>query len=1043
MLLDRPTSHISVHPTLLHGLHDTDDTHCGALAVTSTDRSDKLLMHGDASDPARYSTNVRWHMALGVVNNNGVALDAVRLPPLVDVAATSADPNPHYCLDGAQKLREMPQISEIFKYTTSQLHHLRLNGLDGLNDPQLHPPAGTASVIYTKDASAADISTGQRMLFPREDSQLAVIKAAAAASAGSARPAGSRRGGIDSVASGAGSGPDDGRTADVAFAAHRNQLRHLFAFATAIRHRRAAHAKKDDKHRDNDESALLHMLYPHESVLHRRRLDNLSFVEFLGVTQSSYVYIKDGFAFFNVHIEQMLFPFVHTQREGSSYWIIIPYTELPELYKLAGEIYQLLYRPSGLSADQRLVMGRAMVLSKQLFLSPEILADAHIRFTEHVLIKGETLMAPGGCAHFGFSTDPGRTVSVAFNACTDRWLEDGLPYLVNHMQFLRQLKQLQQSKKKLKALGAAPTDKFNDVTYLIQKAINNCPPAYMCAFLRGLYADFQLILAQQPLSDSHSVCSYPALLMKHATAEATIRLHVEQIESVLTDIHEPSMRTFLKAYDEECQCSDCNKNAMHPSEFCLSILCKCDCHESVLTNSTDAHPTLVRAEDIQLGDLANFDATAPVRTYRCVEMHCPHEFSSVEASFEHRRECSYARAQTTMDEASVSRLQPPEPALASVVPTLTNDAGRADTACSAAAPMEIETWLQTQQAIAATTAAEIASPSDLPDAIIQTKEIQCSIVPARDATLTDAELFQLLQAAVQRQWPTQLDAETLFSTTDKQCIIKPVDGGLWWRISLSAQSNRCLYNAAALAYGVPPEQLHVSIIAAVEECFALPVNEIYQSRGYRAIANVVHDTVAGPGVAAYKQQPGCHGNRDSSTLIQDLLDKQRLAEVALSTLDVAVKKEAAAADSLAPAVTTEFIAQAKSTVLDFIRAHWAAEMYGSDSLVQLHASRKEVEHVAVIQRTDDQVPPVTWTFKPAKSDSQQYRRSHAVVFVHRESEHYWLLFRRSGSAGPQSVQFRFDPDEANRSAVELFPSHIKIVRATCWTPQLPSAVVTR
>jgi hypothetical protein len=65
-----------------------------------------------------------------------------------------------------------------------------------------------------------------------------------------------------------------------------------------------------------------HSLYPDQSPLHRELLVNLSPVEFEGVS-SCYLYVKSGFQFFNLHVEQLLFTFVHQQLTGSSEWIIL------------------------------------------------------------------------------------------------------------------------------------------------------------------------------------------------------------------------------------------------------------------------------------------------------------------------------------------------------------------------------------------------------------------------------------------------------------------------------------------------------------------------------------------------------------------------------------------------------------------------------------------------------------------------------------------------------------------------------------------------
>jgi hypothetical protein len=79
----------------------------------------------------------------------------------------------------------------------------------------------------------------------------------------------------------------------------------------------------------------------------------------------------------------------------------------------------------------------------------------------------------------------------------------------------------------------------------------------VCACMRGLYADLQQLLKEEPPSDRLAVCSQPALLMEKSTAKESIRRHLEQIEDVLTRLHSAKMRVFLRNHDNPCHCSSC------------------------------------------------------------------------------------------------------------------------------------------------------------------------------------------------------------------------------------------------------------------------------------------------------------------------------------------------------------------------------------------------------------------------------------------------------------------------------------------------------
>jgi len=297
--------------------------------------------------------------------------------------------------------------------------------------------------------------------------------------------------------------------------------------------------------------------------------------------------------------------------------------------------------------------------------------------------------------------------------------------------------------------------------------------------------------------------------------------------------------------------------------------------------------------------------------------------------------------------------------------------------------MDTEESSHSQQSIAAAAAAEAASPPILPDATMRIHEAAGSALADPimvSAKPTHAHLCQLLQEAVKRQWPTLLHESVLFDTT--QCI-EVVAGETWWRISLSAESNRCLYNAGALAYGVSPEQLHASIVAAVREAFLPSVRNRHETLLYRAIDNIVKDTVKGPDNA-------------------DVKDKQALASAALTALNIAPSAEDA-------------LNNARTAVLDFVETHWTANMYGSDAFVQLLACRQGVQRVEFNQWNGEDKSLITWTFKASKNDVVQ--PAQAAIFVHRQNEnHFWLLFRRCVSGG---VQFRFNVAEANLYKQEI------------------------
>ncbi len=102
-----------------------------------------------------------------------------------------------------------------------------------------------------------------------------------------------------------------------------------------------------------------------------------------------------------------------------------------------------------------------------------------IEHTLQVLHAGDTLTAPGGFAHFGFSTSPGKTVSIAANSATDRWLKEG---------------------------GAKMVRKTHSVT----------PDNFTCSLVRGLRADLGVAFREdgsEPRA-ADALCDYPNAQVK-------------------------------------------------------------------------------------------------------------------------------------------------------------------------------------------------------------------------------------------------------------------------------------------------------------------------------------------------------------------------------------------------------------------------------------------------------------------------------------------------------------------------------------------------
>jgi hypothetical protein len=326
--------------------------------------------------------------------------------------------------------------------------------------------------------------------------------------------------------------------------------------------------------------AFINPLYLDEARLHRLSLPRLSAVEFFGV-DTCYIYLKDGFQFFNLHIEQMLFSFVHHQVSGSSQWYIIPFSELSKVYELAADMYDAFYPGAdpALEPKQRTLLGRALLYSKQLFPPEQLLRQHKIVFEIKRLHTRDTLVAHGGFAHFGFSTSGGQTVSMASNSATDRWLEDGIPWLKDHYEFLDKLYDLVQ-KRSIDTLGSPLKDKSITLLPLeevVRKTHFVTPDNFACSFLRGLYADlgvaFGLPDSQFEAKPNEALCSYPNTSRERAIA---VRLACQRL---VKRIHE--QRPWKQATDTNSCVPSCDSsapkepNSTKPLKAHKCMLCRC------------------------------------------------------------------------------------------------------------------------------------------------------------------------------------------------------------------------------------------------------------------------------------------------------------------------------------------------------------------------------------------------------------------------------------------------------------------------------------
>jgi len=321
-------------------------------------------------------------------------------------------------------------------------------------------------------------------------------------------------------------------------------------------------------------SYLFHPLYQDEHALHPSSLSWLCPSNAAGIEQA-FAYIKMGYQFFNLHVEQMLFPFLHHQIYGDSLWVLIP---LSERDKLATAINELVTTRaawlSSLHEHQRhdtesdrlsissasintMLLSRIAFYSKSLFPPLSLLQKHDVQYYCVTLTSGQVLLAHGGFAHYGFSTTAGETLSLASNLFTQEWLTEGGPqFLVDYGVWVQQLAALEDE------VGRAEFEELLSSHGLtldqLANALNVCPPAYTCQLLRALKAELQdhLHHPERCVCGPHTLTSQEATSVFQLLLEAHHLLHTARpfLERYYVD---PSSEYF-----QVCSCTSSNDSGM-------------------------------------------------------------------------------------------------------------------------------------------------------------------------------------------------------------------------------------------------------------------------------------------------------------------------------------------------------------------------------------------------------------------------------------------------------------------------------------------------
>jgi SAM-dependent methyltransferase len=185
-----------------------------------------------------------------------------------------------------------------------------------------------------------------------------------------------------------------------------------------------------------------------------------------------------------------------------------------------------------------------------------------IRYRRVVLEAGQMLLAHGGCAHYGFSTQAGETYSFACNVLDEHWLVSGGPeFVLEFLEWVMDLAELP-SDKLQQQLAAYALDEHS-----LRAALNTCPPAYTCCLLKAIRADLQMYVAWEA-----NPVAAPAPHVRYTLSPDDVRDALANLGDALAVLHRPSVRQLYQRFyvskaDPSCHVCECKEEKKSQAEL--------------------------------------------------------------------------------------------------------------------------------------------------------------------------------------------------------------------------------------------------------------------------------------------------------------------------------------------------------------------------------------------------------------------------------------------------------------------------------------------
>jgi JmjC domain, hydroxylase len=151
---------------------------------------------------------------------------------------------------------------------------------------------------------------------------------------------------------------------------------------------------------------------------------------------SAFIYCKLGNSFFKMHVEQLFAPFYNYCWQGSTVWYAVMEEDRQAFMRFLIDKVGEQHNIGQVTAEEEKLF-LALLYSKQIFLDPFDLHNAGVPVYRVCQRENQIIIGSGTVIHWGKCGDDAISVNEAVNYLPVRWLIDGLPQLVQHVQWLR------------------------------------------------------------------------------------------------------------------------------------------------------------------------------------------------------------------------------------------------------------------------------------------------------------------------------------------------------------------------------------------------------------------------------------------------------------------------------------------------------------------------------------------------------------------------------------------------------------------------------